>query len=159
MAVQLTNKQFKQMLTKIVGARQEGAGGQTQVGGGESNAAVIRPMQPCTLGVDKTRRLETFGDWIRECQVQMDFMNITNDGRKIALIRSWAGPDLMNFWDKEAWINWVAIQGQDGNVETPADTFNQIIEKTKAEIKNHINKDRAMIELISTKQEGGSSRD
>ena len=50
MVVQLTNEQFEPLLTRIVGARQEGAGGQTQVGGGESNAAVIGPMQPCTLG-------------------------------------------------------------------------------------------------------------
>ena len=50
MVVQLTNEQFEPLLTRIVGARQEGAGGSTQVGGGESNAAVIGPMQPCTLG-------------------------------------------------------------------------------------------------------------
>ena len=101
MAVQLTNDQFEQMLTRLVGVRQEGAVGQDQGGGRESNAAVIGPMQPCILGVDKTRRLKTFEDWLRECQVKMDFMNITNEGRKIALIRSWAGPDLTNFWDRE----------------------------------------------------------
>ena len=100
MAVQLTNDQFEQMLTRLVGARQGGAGGQAQVGGGESNAAVIGPMQPCMLGVDKTRRLKTFEDWLRECQVKMDFMNITNEGRKIALIRSWAGPTLANWYLK-----------------------------------------------------------
>ena len=154
MAVQLTNDQFEQMLTRLLRARQKGAGGQAQVGGGESNAAVIGPMHPCILGVDKTRWLKTFEDWLRECQVKMDFMNITNEGRKIALIRSWAGPDLTNFWDREARINWATIQGQDGNAETPADTFHQIIEKTKTEIRKHINKDRALIELLSTKQEG-----
>ena len=144
MAVQLTNDQFEQMLTRLMGARQEGAVGQAQGGGGESNATVIGPMQPCILGVDKTRRLKTFEAWLRECQVNMDFMNITNEGRKIALIRSWAGPDLTKGQG----------QGQDGNAETPADTFNQIIEKTKTEIRKHINKDRALIELLSTKQEG-----
>ena len=64
MAVQLTNEQFEQMLTRVVGARQEGAGGHAQGGGRESNSSVIDPMQPCTLGVDKTSRLMTFGDRI-----------------------------------------------------------------------------------------------
>ena len=49
MAVQLTNDQFKQMLTRLMVGRQEHAVGQAQVGGGES--------KPCTLGVDKTKRL------------------------------------------------------------------------------------------------------
>ena len=49
--VHLTNNQFEQMPTRLMRVRPEGAVGQAQVGGGESNAAAIGPMQPCTLGI------------------------------------------------------------------------------------------------------------
>ena len=42
----------------------------------------------------------------------MVFMNITNEGRKIALIRSWAGPELTNFWDREARIRCEGVKVQ-----------------------------------------------
>ena len=94
-------------------------------------------MGACVLGIDEIKRPKVFMDWLKEAQAKIDYMGISDNKQKVALLRSWAGRELLNFWEKEARIQFTAIPvvAATGDVEAvaeiPADTFEDIITKTK----------------------------
>ena len=149
MAVQLTDEQLTTLITRLVGA----AGGTS-----EGSASAVGPMEPCNLGIDKVKRLKNFQDWCKEAEAKITYMGITEDTRKVALLKSWAGRTLLNFWEKEARIQFVTIPrieaaGDQAAVpEIPADTFDNIIKKTKAELLKHVSRDRSLTDLLQMRQ-------
>ena len=83
-----TEAQFETLLTRLMGAQAAaGAGGQ---------ASAVGPMEPCSLGIDKIKRLRQFNDWMKEVQSKMEFMGVTENTKKIALLKSWAGRELLS---------------------------------------------------------------
>ena len=146
-AVQLTDEQLTTLITRLVGAA-----------GGTSEGSASGPMEPCNLGIDKVKRLKNFQDWCKEAEAKITYMGITEDTRKVALLKSWAGRTLLNFWEKEARIQFVTIPrieaagGQEAVPEIPADTFDNIIKKTKAELLKHVSRDRSLTDLLQMKQ-------
>ena len=148
-AVQLTDEQLTTLITRLVGA----AGGTS-----EGSASAVGPMEPCNLGIDKVKRLKNFQDWCKEAEAKITYMGITEDTRKVALLKSWAGRTLLNFWEKEARIQFETIPrieaaGDQAAVpEIPADTFDNIIKKTKAELLKHVSRDRSLTDLLQMRQ-------
>ena len=149
MAVQLTDDQLTTLINRLVGA----AGG-----AGQGAASAVGPMEPCNLGIDKVKRLRNFQDWCKEAEAKITYMGITEDTRKVALLKSWAGRTFLNFWKKEARIHLEKIPripaagGQDEVPEIPADTYENIIKKTKVELLKHVSRDRSLTDLLQMKQ-------
>ena len=155
-AIQMTAAQLEQPVTRILGA----AGGAAQPQG---SAHAVGPMGACVLGIDKMKRPKVFMDWVKEAQAKIDYMGISDNKQKVALLRSWAGRELLNFWEKEARIQFTtipAVEATDGYSqsamtifsEIPADTFEEIITKTKKELLIHVSRDRSLTDLLSMKQ-------
>ena len=143
--------QLEQLVTRILGA----AGGAAQPQG---SALAVGPMGACVLGIDKMKRPKVFQDWMKEAQAKIDYMGINDDKQKVALLKSWAGRELLNFWEKEARIQFTVIPavpaagGVAGVAEIPADTFEQIVQKTRQELLKHVSRDRSLTDLLSMKQ-------
>ena len=93
MAIQMTADQLETLVTRILGA----AGGAAQPQG---SALAVGPMGACVLGIDKVKRPKVFQDWVKEAQAKIDYMGITDNKQKVALLKSWAGRELLNFWEK-----------------------------------------------------------
>ena len=150
-AIQMTAAQLEQPVTRILGA----AGGAAQPQG---SAHAVGPMGACVLGIDKMKRPKVFMDWVKEAQAKIDYMGISDNKQKVALLRSWAGRELLNFWEKEARIQFTtipAVEATDGVAavaEITADTFEEIITKTKKELLIHVSRDRSLTDLLSMKQ-------
>ena len=150
MALNLSNDQLETLITRLVGAQQAGAAG--------GQASAVGPMMPCNLGIDKIKRLRQFNDWMKEVESKMEFMGVTQDKQKRSLLRSWAGRELLNFWEKEVRIKFTAteeIPARDGAAAIPAvaeDSYDTIITKTRTEILKHVNRDRSIIDLLNMKQ-------
>ena len=149
----MTAEQFTQLLQALPGLLGAAAGG------APGNAAAVGPMEPCNLGIDKVKRYKEFSDWLKEVETKMDFMGIVENAKKISLLRSWAGKVLLNYWDKEVRIRWTSSPtipaGQD-QIEVPAvpaDSYAEVINKTKAEILKHVNRDRSIIDLLHMRQQ------
>ena len=98
----LTEDQFNQLLAALPGMLAGGGqgGGQQALGA----ASAVGPMGHCNLGIDKTGRLKRFNDWMKGAQAKIDFMGLTTDKQKISLLRSWAGPELLTYWEREVGI-------------------------------------------------------
>ena len=115
-------------------------------------------MGACVLGIDKMKRPKVFMDWIKEAQAKIDYMGMSDNKQKVALLRSWAGRELLNFWEKEARIQFTGIPAVAATedvaavAEIPADTFENIILKTKKELLKHVSRDRSLTDLLSMKQ-------
>ena len=143
--------QLEQLVTRILGA----AGGAAQPQG---SALAVGPMGACVLGIDKMKRPKVFQDWMKEAQAKIDYMGINDDKQKVALLKSWAGRELLNIWEKKARIQFTVIPavpaagGVAGVAEIPADTFEQIVQKTRQELLKHVSRDRSLTDLLSMKQ-------
>ena len=59
-----------------------------QNAGAGAGAAAAGQLAPCVLGREKTKRYQIFQDWITQAEAKMQFLGITEDGRKIAYLRS-----------------------------------------------------------------------
>ena len=64
-------------------------------------ATMVGPMGPCILGKDKLKRPKKWADWHRDAENKMRFSSITDSGRKLDFLRSCAGAELTELWDKE----------------------------------------------------------
>ena len=119
-------------------------------------------MGQCNLGVDKVKRLKRFSDWMKGAEAKIDFMGLTTDKQKISLLRSWAGPELLLYWEREACIRFQAVDRVPaaGDVaEIPAQaahTYKELITLTRKEILKHVNRDRSIIDLLHMRQSGES---
>ena len=150
--VQLTNQQLQDLIAgAVAGAIQQ----VRQQGGGDNvGAAAAGNLQPCTLGRDKTKRYQAFTDWMTQAEAKMAFLGIENGTKKVAYIRSNAGPELTLFWDKEVRARFTAITENiaEGRAAQAAHTYEELITLSKKELLALVNRDRAVIDLLRMSQ-------
>ena len=152
----LTEDQFNQLLAALPGMLAGGGqgGGQQALGA----ASAVGPMGHCNLGIDKTGRLKRFNDWMKGAQAKIDFMGLTTDKQKISLLRSWAGPELLTYWEREVGIRFEstprieATGGRDAIPAQEAHTYQDMLRDTRQEILKHVNRDRSLIDLLNMRQ-------
>jgi hypothetical protein len=153
MAVQFTEDQFAQLMDRL--GQAQGAPG---AGGGQAMAAgaasVVGQLGPCALGRNKLKRYKKFLDWMRDAESKISFLGITGGPQKISFLRSCAGPELTQFWDKEARIRFQAVEAdQDrGIVAEAAHSYEQIVDESKKTLLKIINRDRAIIDMMRMTQ-------
>ena len=90
MAMEMTEAQFERLLAVL----QRGGGG-----GVAGAAMVVGTMGPCVLGKDKLKRPKKWSDWKKDAENKMRFLKI-EDKQKLVSIRSCAGAELTEFWEK-----------------------------------------------------------
>ena len=93
MAIQMTNDQFQQLMTTLRGPQQPQR---------QKSAAALGHMQQLDMGPDKMRKLKKFNEWLEEAENRMTYIDAETDAEKISLLRSWGGPDLLNFMKMHA---------------------------------------------------------
>ena len=152
----LTPEQFNQLMAALPGLIAGGGqgGGQQALGA----ASAVGPMGHCNLGIDKTGRLKRFNDWLKGAQAKIDFMGLTTDKQKISLLRSWEGPELLTYWEREVGIRFEstprveAAGGRDAIPAQEAHTYQDMLRDTRQEILKHVNRDRSLIDLLNMRQ-------
>ena len=111
----------------------------------------VRHMGSCTLGKDKLKRPKKWADWHREAENKMRFGGITDGGgRKLDFLRSCAGAELTELWDKEVRVVYEATG--DGAERLEADTYAQVVENTNKTLLKLVSRDRAIINLLRMEQ-------
>ena len=65
----------------------------------EGSASADGPMDACNMWIDIVKRLKNFQDWCKEAEAKITLIGITEDTRKVALLKSWVGRYLLNFWE------------------------------------------------------------
>ena len=138
MTVEMTDAQFERLIATLRG------------GGGGGAAAVVGPMGPCVLGKDKLKRPKRWSDWKKDAENKMRFLGIEESGQKMNFLRSCAGAELTEFWEKEVRVYFEA--SMEGEVAVPAHTYEQVVENTKQTLPKLVIKDRAIIDLLRLEQ-------
>ncbi len=136
----MTQEQLEQLIAALRGPNTAGAG----VGA----AAMVGRLGPCELGRDKLKRYKKFTDWVGEAESKMRLLGLTTDAEKNSFVQSSAGPELTQFWEKEARIRWVATI----NPAQAAHTYEDLIKDSKATILKYVSRDRALIDLLHIPQ-------
>ena len=151
--VQLTEDQFRRLLAMV-----QPAGPAAQVDGEPvlalGAAAMVGQMTPCQLGKNKLKRYKKWRDWLRDAESKMDFLKLTREESKISFLKSCAGAELMEFWEKEARIRFsaVAADAARGILAADAHTYEGIKSETKSALLKLVSRDRAVIELLRMEQ-------
>lgn len=152
----MTADQFNQLLAALPGIIAGGGQGAGQQALGAASA--VGPMGHCNLGIDKSGRLKRFNDWMKGAQAKIDFMGLTTDKQKISLLRSWAGPELLTYWEREVGVRFEDIPRVEAVGDIPAipaqgaHTYQDMLKDTRAEILKHVNRDRSLIDLLHMRQ-------
>ena len=128
--IQLTDDQFRQLLqaatARPVEPPNQGYGGAGMVAGA---AALVGEMPRCPLGKDKLKRFKRWKEWLADAENKMAFLNITQDRAKLSFLRSCAGSELTEFWEKEARIRMTPVEGNEalGIVAAESHTYAEVI--------------------------------
>ena len=159
--IQMTDDQLQTLIAALRPQPQPqpvAAGGPNTVAGA---AAVVGTMPPCPLGKNKLKRYKKWCDWIRDAETKMTFLEMTTEIQKMNFIRSCAGPELNEFWLKEARIRFEAIPAStDGTIPAqPAHSYEELKAESKAALLKLVSRDRAIIELLRMEQGGRSFMD
>ena len=148
MGVQMTDQQFQQLLATLQ-APQQPPPQQPQ----HKSAAALGHMKQLDMGPDKMRRLKKFNEWLEEAENRMTYIRINTDEERVSLLRSWGGQDLVTFMKLHAKVLFEPTpSAEEGEPDTPKDTYAQIITKIRAELQRLVNRTLAMHELFTTKQ-------
>ena len=141
-----------QLQTLIRGIQAGGGGGAAGAAGPMAAAAVVGPMGPCILGKDKLKRPKRWADWHRDAENKMRFSGITDSAQKLNFLRSCAGAELTELWEKEVRVVYEATG--EGAAAVAAHTYEQVVENTKTTLLKLVSKDRAIIDLLRMEQGG-----
>ena len=95
MRVEMTDVQLERLIATLQGGGGGGAAGAARA------APVVGPMGPCVLGKDKLKRPKKWSYWKKDAENKMRFLKIEEDEQKMSFIRSCAGAELTEFWEKE----------------------------------------------------------
>ena len=87
----------------------------------------------------------------------MKFIGAVTSEQKLGFLRSCAGPELTELWEKEARIRYEAQE--EGGVRQPAHTYEQILEETRKTLLKVVSRDRAIIDLFRMEQGSRSFMD
>ena len=149
MTIQMTQLQFDTLLERL--APGGGGGGNRMVAGA---ASVVGQLAPCNLGRNKLKRYKKFLDWSKEAESKMSFLGIEEDRQKVNFLKSTAGPELTQFWEKEVRIRFEAVEADAGReiLAQAANTYKEIVEESKKTLLKIINKDRAIIDMMKLNQ-------
>ena len=60
----------------------------------KNDPAALGPIRQCSLVSDKMRKLTLFIEWLEEAENRMDYIDVTNDKKKIILLKTWGGSDI-----------------------------------------------------------------
>ena len=82
-------------------------------------AAVVGQLKPCALGREKMKRYKKLKDWVKDAETKMEYHTITTNDKKLAYIKSQAGPELLNFWENEIRVKWDNVQADPERGECP----------------------------------------
>ncbi len=82
----------------------------------------------------------------------MRFIGVTDDTKKISLIRSWGGPDMVKFMKTHAGVRFEETPATTDVAAIPADTYAEAVKKIKDELGKLINRTLAMHQLITCTQ-------
>ena len=117
-------------------------------------AALVGQIPACVLGKNKLKRYKKWRDWIKDAENKMTFLSIDTNEKKISFIRSCAGTELTEFWEKEARIRFIDIPADAANnvVAQARHTYDEITKGTKDALLKYVNRDRAIIELLRLEQ-------
>ena len=143
----ITDEQLQELIRGVIARVAGGAGG---AAGTISAASLVGPMRTCSLGTDKLKRPKKWADWLREAENKMRFRGITEGERKWDFLRSCAGAELTELWDKEVRVVYEATW--DGANRMEADTYDPVVKNTMATLLKLVNRDRAIIELLRMEQ-------
>ena len=135
----MTQGQFQQLLAAVTA-------GMAAPTAGAGAAAVMGRMGPCDLGREKLKQFKKFKDWHREASAKMSLLGLTTDQQKINFLRSCAGQELTEFWEKQAKITWEAAGDQ------VAYTYEEVIKATNTTLLSYVSRDRAIIDLLHMPQ-------
>ena len=141
----------RQEMAQVLGTAQGVAAGRNlAVAQTGAAAAVVGSMPPCNLGKDKIKRFKKWSDWLKDAENKMRFLHMEDGDKKLNFLRSIAGPELTEFWDKEARIRFVAeeVAGE----QVPAHTYGQVVAETKKTLLKLVSRDRAIIDLLRLEQ-------
>ena len=107
-------------------------------------------MGPCILGKDKLKRPKRWADWHRDAENKMRFSGITDSAQKLNFLRSCAGAELTELWEKE--VRAVYEATGEGATLVAAHTYTQVVENTKTTLLKLVSRDRAIIDLLRMEQ-------
>ena len=117
----------------------------------QNDPSALGPMKPFVLGTNKMTRLKRFEEWLEDANSRMQYIGTHDDAAKIILLKTWAGTELVEYMKIHAKVYFEAKPATDTDNAIAADTFNQIITKTKEEMRKIVNGTLAMHKLIETK--------
>ena len=117
-----------------------------------NDPSALGPMAPCTLGSNKMTKLTKFEEWLEEAENRMEYIGHQQDKDKIILLKSWGGSELNDFMKTYVTIRTVSQPAEGDNPAIEADTYDQVIEKIKTELRKMVNRTMAMYDLLNTKQ-------
>ena len=141
----------RQEMAHLLGTAQGAAAGRNMaVAETGAAAAVVGSMPPCNLGKDKIKRYKKWSDWLKDAENKMRFLNLEEGGKKLVFLRSIAGPELTEFWEKEARIRFSAEEVAGELVA--AHTYDQVVGDTKKTLLKLVSRDRAIIDLLRMEQ-------
>ena len=113
---------------------------------GAGAAAVVGPMPPCVLGKDKIKQQMKWSDWHKDATNKVRVMGMNQDDQKLNFLRSCAGHELTEFWEKEARVR------SEAKGEREARTYQQVVKETSKCLLKLISRDRAIINLLRMEQ-------
>ena len=117
-----------------------------------NDPSALGPMAPCPLGKNKMTKLTKFEEWLEEAENRMDYIGNQEDKDKIILLKSWGGSELNDFLKTHVSINTTQRAADGDQPAVNPDTYDQVIEKIKSELRKLVNRTMAMHDLYSTKQ-------
>ena len=138
----ISAEQMEALLTRVMGA----------VAAPRSDASGLGPMRACEWGMDRMKRVKYFKEWRNEAEVRMKYMSETDSQKKLCLIQSWGGPDLIKYMTRIAGVTFEAHRTAAGE-DVAADTYDQAMTKVTTELARHVNRTMAVYDLFNTKQD------
>ena len=108
MTVAMTDEQRERLIAAMQDGGREGAAGAV---------AAVGHMGPCNLGKDKVKRPKRWSDWRKDAKNKMRFLRIEEDEQKLNFVRSCAGAELTEFWEKEVRARFEAKVEEGARVE------------------------------------------
>ena len=148
----LSTEQFQTLLATLTQTAQAAPPQQQNPPPAGCDPAALGPMPPCIFGSNKLTRLQKFEAWLEEAQNRMTYIGTTDETKKLILLRSWGGLELVNFMKTHAKIIFEAVPATDSEAEIPIDTYDQAIKKIKDELRKLVNRTMAMYQVFTTKQ-------
>ena len=158
-AVAFTNEQFQQFMaqmTQQLNIPQQQAPDPTDTANAataqRNDPSALGPMAPCALGTNKMTKLTKFEEWLEEAENRMDYIGNQEDKDKIILLKSWGGIELNEFIKTHVTIVTTAAPAEGTNPAVTPDTYEQVVDKIRVELRKLVNRTMAMHDLLNTKQ-------